>query len=93
MGIIGFSQGAAVAAVIASILEEPTKQNLFSAIHHPPVKFFISVSGFRMRFKMYDELYHINTPSLHVIGTLVYHPETLLMVGYCCDGIKDDSIS
>jgi hypothetical protein len=69
VGIIGFSQGAAVAAVIASMLER--KQTLLPVIKHPPVKFFVSVSGFRMRFDQYNQFYPINTPSLHVIGTLV----------------------
>lgn len=66
---MGFSQGAAVAAIIASMLER--KQTILPAIKHPPVRFFVSFSGFRMRFEQYSQFYPINTPSLHVIGTLV----------------------
>ena len=73
VGIIGFSQGAAVAAVIASLLERERNRNLFDTIlTNPPLRFFISFSGFRMRFEQYDPLYPIATPSLHVIGTLVH---------------------
>jgi len=68
---MGFSQGAAMAAVVASILEKGGSQDVLPTIQHPPVKFFISVSGFRMRFDKYDSLYPIRTPSMHVIGTLV----------------------
>ena len=68
VGILGFSQGAAVAAIIASMLER--KQTLFPPIEHPPVHFFVSVSGFRMRFEKYNQFYPISTPSLHVVGTL-----------------------
>ena len=71
MGIIGFSQGAAVAAIIASMLERESRQKLFPKIEHPPFKFFVSFSGFRMRFEKYDQFYPVHTPSLHVIGSLV----------------------
>ena len=70
-GIIGFSQGAALSAIIASMLETNRSQNLFPKFDHPPVKFFVSISGFRMRFKQYDQFYPISTPSLHLIGELV----------------------
>ena len=72
MGILGFSQGAAVAATIASILEKD--RGLWRKIKHPAVNFFIAVSGFRWDFKKYDVLYPISTPSLHVMGTAVIPP-------------------
>ena len=84
MGILGFSQGAAVAATIASILEKD--RGLWRKIRHPAVNFFIAVSGFRWDFKKYDVLYPISTPSLHVIGTAVislpfpFLPVNLLLV-------------
>jgi hypothetical protein len=71
VGIIGFSQGAAVAALVAGMLEGGSRQTLFERIQHPPVKFLVSFSGFRMRFEKYDQFYPVHTPSLHVIGTLV----------------------
>ena len=60
-----------MSAVIASMLETKSSQQLFPKIDHPPVKFFVSVSGFRMRFEQYDQFYPISTPSLHIIGELV----------------------
>jgi Serine hydrolase (FSH1) len=60
-----------MAAGIASILEKGSKQDVLPTIQHPPVNFFISVSGFRLRFDKYNSLYPIKTPSMHVIGTLV----------------------
>ena len=54
------------------------EQTLFPSIHHSPFKFFVSVSGFRMRFKKYNELYPINTPSVHVIGALVCYPQNFI---------------
>jgi hypothetical protein len=71
VGILGFSQGAAVAATIASMLEKGSTQSMFPRINHPPVNFFIAVSGFRWEFKQYDQFYPIHTPSLHVVGTAV----------------------
>jgi predicted esterase len=64
IGILGFSQGAAMAAYLASILEQG------QSINHPPVLFFIAACGFRWRFKQYDQYYPINTPSLHLVGDL-----------------------
>lgn len=79
---MGFSQGAAVAATIASILEKD--RGLWRKIKHPAVNFFIAVSGFRWDFKKYDVLYPISTPSLHVIGTAVIPPiVSLASVNLC----------
>jgi len=81
VGILGFSQGAAVAATIASILEKD--RGLWRKIKHPAVNFFIAVSGFRWDFKKYDVLYPISTPSLHVIGTAVIPPTVSLASRQC----------
>lgn len=72
MGIIGFSQGAAVAALVASMLEGKSRQTMFERIQHPPMKFLVSFSGFKMRFEKYNQFYPVYTPSLHVIGMLVW---------------------
>lgn len=77
IGILGFSQGAAVAATLTSLLEKNNQDsglptNLgWRKINHPPVNFFISVSGFRWDFRKYDFLYPIQTSGLHIIGTAV----------------------
>jgi hypothetical protein len=68
---MGFSQGAALAGAVASMLEKGTKQDVLPTIEHPPFDFFISVSGFRLWFDTYDPLYPIHTPSMHVIGAFV----------------------
>src|SRR5438270_4126090 len=76
IGILGFSQGAAVAATLTSLLEKnkdiglPTNLG-WRKINHPPVNFFIAVSGFRWDFRKYDFLYPIQTSGLHIIGTAV----------------------
>jgi hypothetical protein len=81
-----------VAALVAGMLEEGSRQTLFEKIQHPPVKFFVSFSGFRMRFKKYDQFYPVHTPSLHLIGTLVWiiASTECLTVGYGGGRITDD---
>lgn len=65
-GIMGFSQGAAAAVAIASILEKRTKN-----IVHPPLKFAILFCGARPASTDFDALYNdIKTPSLHLVGKL-----------------------
>jgi hypothetical protein len=78
---MGFSQGAALAGAIASMLEKGTKQDVLPTIEHPPFVFFISVSGFRLWFDTYDPLYPIHTPSMHVIGTFVSPSYPALLPG------------
>jgi len=63
IGILGLSQGAAMAAYLSSVLER-------RLLNHPPVFFFIAACGFRLRFSQYDKFYPISTPSLHLIGEL-----------------------
>jgi hypothetical protein len=71
IGVLGLSQGGAMSAFLSGMLEKGRVQSLFPSIDHPPLSFFINVSGFRWRFRQYDQFYPINTPSLHVIGTSV----------------------
>src|SRR5579862_1531553 len=58
IGILGFSQGATMAATLTSLLEKNNKSNnqiptnqKWPKINHPPVNFFIAVSGFRWDFR------------------------------------------
>jgi hypothetical protein len=80
-GILGFSQGAACAAAIASLLEQvsgvaPSQRAIdLVAKHsdkhfvHPPFKFAVLFCGARPAAKSFDWLYKdIATPSLHMIG-------------------------
>lgn len=66
-GVMGFSQGGCLAAILASCLE---RHNPLLSTTHPPLKFAIVFSGFKSRFKVHDYIYHpeIKTPILHVIG-------------------------
>lgn len=63
-GVMGFSQGAAVATAVCSLLEKQTFK-----INHPPMKFSILFCGARPEASVFDLIYaKIKTPSLHVIG-------------------------
>ncbi|ORX50868.1 hypothetical protein DM01DRAFT_1408863 [Hesseltinella vesiculosa] len=77
-GVLGFSQGACLAACLAGLLE--TKATipgvLDTPIAHPPLKMAIIVAGFfpkqQEAFKdLFEQLPHkLKTPSLHIIGTV-----------------------
>ncbi|KAF9448267.1 hypothetical protein P691DRAFT_56168 [Macrolepiota fuliginosa MF-IS2] len=72
-GIMGFSQGAAFAAVISALLEKPHTYSPFlvdGKSPHPPLKFCIAVSGFKLTDPICDILFtpSYSTPTLHVIG-------------------------
>ncbi|KAJ5124218.1 Serine hydrolase FSH [Penicillium bovifimosum] len=93
-GVIGFSQGAALAAMVASLLEPGRKESFehFSKIavdgaagmempapfgaegfKHPQLKFAVCYSGFRApgpRYRAFYEEPAIQTPVLHVLGSL-----------------------
>ncbi|KAL2816871.1 dihydrofolate reductase [Aspergillus granulosus] len=92
-GVIGFSQGAAMAAMVASLLEEKrqgafanfpsasTSSDVevfaypasFAKLNHPALKFAMCYSGFRSpgdRYRAFYESPPIQTPILHVLGSL-----------------------
>ncbi|KAJ5112257.1 hypothetical protein N7532_000302 [Penicillium argentinense] len=73
IGVMGFSTGAALAAIIASLLEKekPVYGFQFDTFH-PPLEFVISFSGFKLENPDYKHIYSpkIKTPILHIIGTL-----------------------
>lgn len=73
-GVIGFSQGACLAAVVAAAFESP---KLLPALKipegHPPLKFAIAISGFRSRDPDHQALFKdseggIKTPILSILG-------------------------
>ncbi|KAL4973736.1 serine hydrolase FSH [Aspergillus desertorum] len=96
-GVIGFSQGAAMAAMVASLLEGERRREAFgrlasssssssgttiegfpyppsfAKLDHPAMKFALCYSGFRSpgdRYKAFYESPPIQTPILHVLGSM-----------------------
>ncbi|KAJ7905146.1 FSH1-domain-containing protein [Mycena leptocephala] len=72
-GVLGFSQGAALAALLAALLEHPHAYSPFlidGQPPHPPFKFCVAVSGFRLSEPIADAIYGTSfaTPTLHIIG-------------------------
>lgn len=65
VGILGFSQGAGLAAVV-------TRQLPTLVPSHPPLKFAVLYSGFKLKPEKYAHFYtpKLATPTLHVMGTL-----------------------
>jgi len=72
-GVFGFSQGAAMAALLAALLERPHLHPSFLVDGEPPhprLKFCVAVSGFKVAgpfsAAIFSEGY--TTPTLHVLG-------------------------
>lgn len=83
-GIVGFSQGAAMAVMVAS-LHEAGREAAFAqadckfpfpaavaTIKHPAFKFIVAISGYTVSHVSYKAFYNppIRTPTLLVIGSL-----------------------
>ncbi|KAI8319076.1 hypothetical protein GQ54DRAFT_299621 [Martensiomyces pterosporus] len=70
-GVLGFSQGGLMAAVMCSLLEH-RYEGLSKKCTHPPFKFAIVSSGYKLKDKRWAHLYSkpIHTPSLHMYGVL-----------------------
>lgn len=72
-GVFGFSQGAAMAALLAALLERPHSYPPFlvdGEAPHPPFKFCVAVSGFKAPGSLSAEAFgtSYSTPTLHVLG-------------------------
>jgi len=72
-GVFGFSQGAAMAALLATLLERPHSYPPFlvdGEAPHPPFKFCVAVSGFKAPGFLSAEIFgtSYSTPTLHVLG-------------------------
>ncbi|KAF8340985.1 serine hydrolase FSH [Amanita rubescens] len=72
-GVLGFSQGAAFAAVIAALLERPHLYSPFlidGEPPHPPLKFCIAISGYKPGGDICEQIFSpsYSTPTLHVLG-------------------------
>jgi fermentation-respiration switch protein FrsA (DUF1100 family) len=89
-GVVGFSQGAALAAILAAVLERDRPRPEGFTTSHPELKFAACYSGFRAP-ERYEEWYtpNIKTPTLHVIGsldTVVDEERSLALVKACEKG-------
>ncbi|KAK0506446.1 FSH1-domain-containing protein [Armillaria luteobubalina] len=72
-GVFGFSQGAAVAALLCALLEKPESYPPFlidGKSPHPPFKFCVAVAGLRITDPLVDVLFNptYSTSTLHIIG-------------------------
>ncbi|KAJ7120956.1 serine hydrolase FSH [Mycena epipterygia] len=73
-GVLGFSQGASAAALVTALLERPHSYPPFlvdGQPPHPPFKFCVAVSGFRLSgSSIPDTIFETDysTPTLHIIG-------------------------
>ncbi|KAH0336904.1 FSH1-domain-containing protein, partial [Aureobasidium melanogenum] len=83
-GVMGFSQGAALAAMVVSLLE-PGREEAFGKVQggmkypqeikelqHPPLRFGVCFSGLLNKHEAYTAFYEpkIHTPILHVLGSM-----------------------
>ncbi|KAK6006371.1 hypothetical protein QM012_006781 [Aureobasidium pullulans] len=83
-GVMGFSQGAALAAMVVSLLE-PNRKTAFEKVkggmafpesiaelQHPPLQFGVCFSGLLNKHEAYTAFYEpkIQTPVLHVLGSM-----------------------
>lgn len=98
-GIIGFSQGAALASMLSSLCEGDYNKGRLEALAKQPVpihvqppqghlKFFVALSGFRSTIDNHVGFYNpiITTPAMCVIGDLdimVSEDLTTMLVGSC----------
>lgn len=81
-GVWGFSQGGACAAILASLIADPSQHPIFAAPGPnwppPPLQLAVIVGGFLPLDPMCNALFEkkVPTPSLHVVGrgdTIVGH--------------------
>ncbi|KAJ6003659.1 hypothetical protein N7522_006351 [Penicillium canescens] len=86
IGIMGFSSGAALAAIVTSLLERRnTITGMDLQINHPSLSFLVCFSGFKLNHAFYKTVYRekIQTPTLIVIGevdTMIFPSETLQLM-------------
>ncbi|KAG7095630.1 hypothetical protein E1B28_006353 [Marasmius oreades] len=72
-GIMGFSQGAGLATLIAALLEKPDAYPPFlidGQPPHPPFQYCVSVAGFKPKLSLSETVLSpgFTTPTLHIIG-------------------------
>lgn len=83
-GVMGFSQGAALTAMVVSLLEAGRADafagvndgmafpSSFADLQHPPMKFGVCFSGLLNKHEKYAAFYEpkIATPVLHILGSM-----------------------
>ncbi|KAH0344894.1 FSH1-domain-containing protein, partial [Aureobasidium melanogenum] len=83
-GVMGFSQGAALAAMVVSVLESNREvafgkvtggmefPQQIKELQHPPLRFGVCFSGLLNKHEAYTAFYEpkIQTPVLHVLGSM-----------------------
>lgn len=98
-GIVGFSQGAAVAMMLTAICEDTPERRMALAAQGAPLsipapqspfKFAIACCGFQNALRYYDGFYspRIATPSLHVVAefdTMVSAEQSISLAEACTD--------
>ncbi|GJJ14043.1 hypothetical protein Clacol_008300 [Clathrus columnatus] len=94
-GVLGFSQGAAMAGILAAILERPELYPPYienGVPIHPKLQFFVPISGFCPRDPLLETILSPSTPklttySLHIMGNtdVVVLPERSLTLIESCD--------
>ncbi|KAK7208142.1 serine hydrolase FSH [Myxozyma melibiosi] len=79
-GVVGFSQGAAMAGMLCT--ELPTLLP-----EHPPLKFAVLYSGFRSTLAEHEHNYPIKTKTLHVLGSVdtIVSEERSMALWEACD--------
>lgn len=94
-GVVGFSQGAALAALLSAALEggrdKSVREGFGMVTEHPEFQFCVAISGFRPDSQAYDGFYYpsIETPVLNVLGTednVVGRERTERLIERCRDG-------
>jgi len=65
-GVMGFSQGACMAAYLCAYLEDPSSQPIFNPPPHPAFDFAIFISGFAPTLPPIE--HHIRAKNVHVLG-------------------------
>ncbi|KAL4806391.1 serine hydrolase-domain-containing protein [Aspergillus unguis] len=91
VGIIGFSAGAALAVVTASVLENKHRPPIpipKSKLTHPPLSFVVAFGGFVLGGEKYQHAYEmkVQTPVLQFIGDvdpIVPEDENMKLMGHC----------
>ncbi|EUC39956.1 hypothetical protein COCMIDRAFT_31012 [Bipolaris oryzae ATCC 44560] len=90
-GFIGFSQGGALAAIVAGLLERPPADRpAFFNTTHPPIHFIVSYSGYREHHQALQPYYEnkISTPILHFINSddpIVTEDRCVRLIERCTD--------
>ncbi|KLO07769.1 hypothetical protein SCHPADRAFT_894380 [Schizopora paradoxa] len=91
-GIMGYSQGGSMAALVAGLLECPTHTPHFKGIQHPPMEFLVSFSSFIIPNPAFAVPKNLRTPTLLVMGqndTIVLPEHThILSQQFCKENIR-----